>query len=411
MGFAVAQPLLHEYRGTGKIHSEQGFTVNCEFVLRQSLSGELTLSCTTSDPSARKLFKESHSKRPLWCRFHGSSSHPAARVVAGQMYLGKHSFKIERGCPETHGLELGTVEPVKIEYQHVTSTQRVQYEIGLSNLVFTGTQLIRRREESYPGRIDLRIAEQDISLESLEWHNDLVKSLDDIPGINVTSHLVTTNQLSNADLVRQICDDLCVLLSFATCNWITPLYEDCFLNGHQVITTLLPYSTFRYNHGELVIDARKGNELKEYLETTYPNHVRLKNLLGMNIVMGYFVHARLTEMPEIKYLIAVTGMECLKSYLRDYFAAKGKTVNLNGFRTSLEEFFSDISMPFQSSELDFICIRNKIVHKGRFPPDIDRIEEYQKLLNLCDRTVLTTLGYRGKPYLDCAKGYARELVP
>jgi hypothetical protein len=369
------------------------------------------LSCTTSDPSAWKIFKESQQKSPLWCRFDGSASQPSARVTANQMYLGANSFRTEQDGRETYGLELHPLEAVQIEYQQVSADQKVEYRIGLSNLVFIGTQGIAGHGGSFPGRIGLRIAGQNISLESLQWYNDVIKRLDGGLGIDVTAHLVTTDLLGNRNPVRQICDDLCVLLSFATCNWVSPLYEDYFLNGQKIATTLLPAKTFRYNHGELVIDAREGNELKEYLETTYPNYIRLKDALGMNIVMEYFVHSRLMNLFEIKYLIAAIGMECLKSYLSDYFADKCKAADLKSFRSSLRELFGDISMSYQQSELDFIEVRDKIVHTGRFPPNVDSVEEYQKLLNLCDRTALTILGYQGKPYLNSTKRYAKELVP
>jgi len=318
---------------------------------------------------------------------------------------------MEQGRPETFGLELLPLEPVEIEYQQVSVDQKVEYRIGLSNLVFLGTHSIAKHAGKSPSRIDVRIAEQDIFLESSDWYYDLTKRLEDGPGIDVTAHLVTTDLLGNRSLVRQICNDLCVLLSFATCNWISPLYEDCFLDGQRIVTTLLPAKTFRYNPGERVIDAREGNELKEYLETTYPNYIRLKDALGMNIVMEYFVHSRLMNLFEIKYLIAAIGMECLKSHLPDYFAAKCKTVDVTSFRSSLRELFRDIPMPYQQSELDFIEVRDKIVHTGKFPPNVECVEEYQKLLNLCDRTTLTVLGYRGKPYLNSTKGYTKEPVP
>jgi len=407
----MAELHLREYRGTGKVVSELGSTVECDFVLRQSSSGKRTLSCTTSDPSALRISEDNEKKRPLRCRFDGLVSQPSARVVASQTCLANSTYKMEQGRPETFGLELLPLEPVEIEYQQVSVDQKVEYRIGLSNLVFLGTHSIAKHAGKSPSRIDVRIAEQDIFLESSDWYYDLTKRLEDGPGIDVTAHLVTTDLLGNRSLVRQICNDLCVLLSFATCNWISPLYEDCFLDGQRIVTTLLPAKTFRYNPGERVIDAREGNELKEYLETTYPNYIRLKDALGMNIVMEYFVHSRLMNLFEIKYLIAAIGMECLKSHLPDYFAAKCKTVDVTSFRSSLRELFRDIPMPYQQSELDFIEVRDKIVHTGKFPPNVECVEEYQKLLNLCDRTTLTVLGYRGKPYLNSTKGYTKEPVP
>jgi hypothetical protein len=303
------------------------------------------------------------------------------------------------------------LEAVQIEYQQVSADQKVEYRIGLSNLVFLGTHRIAGHAGRSPSRIGLIIADQDIFLESLDWYYNLTERLEGGLGIDVTAHLVASNSLKNRNLVRQLCDDLCVLLSFATCNWVSPLYEDYFLDNRLVATTLLPAITLPYNHADLVIDARDGNNLKEYLETTYPSYRQVKNTLGMNIVIEYFVHSRSATNFTLRYLLGAIGMECLKSYLPSYFKSKNKVANLKNFRSSLEELLKHISMPYQQSELDFIHIRDKIIHTGKFPPKISILEEYRKFVNFCDRTVLTILGYRSKPYLNIAKKYAKEPVP
>jgi hypothetical protein len=68
-------------------------------------------------------------------------------------------------------------------------------------------------------------------------------------------------------------------------------------------------------------------------------------------------------------------------------------------------------MPYEQDELEFIDLRNYIVHTGRFPSNVNSVEKWLELINLYDRVVLTILGYRGKPYLNIAKGYAKELLP
>jgi len=355
--------------------------------------------------------KEGQQKRLLSCRFEGTVIQTSARVIAGKVYLNERSVKQDQSGLTRFAFEFLPLESVQIQYQQVSANSQVEYRMGLANLLFIGTQRIGGSAGRHRGRIDLRLAGQDIALDSLEWYGSLGNRLADSRGIEVTSHLVTADLMSNRDRVKQKCDDLCVLLSFATCNWVAPLYEDIFLNGQKVSSTLLPGKTFPYNPGELVIDAREGKELKEYLEATYPNYVRLKNVLSMNIVTEYFVHSRLSGLLEAKYLMAAVGMERLRSRLSDYFKAKGKVLCRGSLRSDLREFYHDISMPYRPSELCFVDVRNKLVHTGGFPPDVDCVEEHQKLLNLCDRTILTTLGYRGKPYLNSAKGYDKELVP
>jgi len=407
----MPQVPLREYRGTGKITSDAGTQTICEFVLNQFPTGNQILMCTTSDPSAWSLIKENERKPPLKCSFEGLLAQSLARVAVDQIYLNRTTVSVERNSGETYRFEFYPWAPVRIEHEQMPNRLQVEYRFGLTNFLFIGTQYVTKANGRFPGRIPLNVRGHDFCLESLEWYNDLTRRLAEGRSVEVTAHLMTTAPVADKGLIMEICEDLCVLLSFATCNWVTPLYEDRFLDNRLVTTTLLPAKTLPYNHADLVIDAREGNELKEYLETTYPDYFQAKNALGMNMVVEYYVHSKLANILELKYLIGAIGMECLASYLSDYFKSKNKAADLRTFRSSLEELFQDISMPHQRSELNFIDIRNKIVHTGRFPPDIDPIDEYQNFVNLYDRTVLTILGYRGRPYLNATKRYAKEPIP
>ena len=61
------------------------------------------------------------------------------------------------------------------------------------------------------------------------------------------------------------------------------------------------------------------------------------------------------------------------------FRARGKSADLSTFKSALIELYSDIGMPYDRSELDFISIRDKIVHTGRFPPGYQPSSRIQKV--------------------------------
>lgn len=63
---------------------------------------------------------------------------------------------------------------------------------------------------------------------------------------------------------------------------------------------------------------------------------------------------------------------------------------------------------YDPKELNFVELRDKIVHTGRFPSKIDQLISWHALSSILDRTLLTIIGYKGKPYLNASKGYARE---
>jgi len=327
------------------------------------------------------------------------------------MYLNVTTFSAKNGHFEPLRFKFYPWSPVHIRYEQHSADLQVDYRIGLTNLVFIGSHLVTRGTRTSPSRIPLNVQGCEVSLEILGWYGDIRARLSESLGTEVTAHLITKASIADWHLVTKLSEDLCLLLSFASGTWVAPIYEDALLDNRPVATILPPAKTLPYSNADRVIDTRNGNELREFIETAYGNYVKAKNELGMDIVIEYYVHSKSARILEIKYLIACIGMECLKSYLSGYFAARNKNPDLRFFRGSLESLFQELSMPYRSSELDFIDIRGEIVHTGRFPTNIDSVEEYYKLLNLYERTVLTVLGYRGKPYLNAAKRYTKETVP
>lgn len=72
---------------------------------------------------------------------------------------------------------------------------------------------------------------------------------------------------------------------------------------------------------------------------------------------------------------------------------------------------NEFKVGHNSKELKFVDIRDKIVHTGRYPQKVDSLTAWYSLSTLLDRTILTIVGYRGKPYLDASKGFIRVNLP
>jgi len=405
------QKPLREYRGTGIIRSAQGTEVSCEFILSQFPTGRLVLVCNSPDPVAFSLFREDIQNRPLKGRFEGILTDSQAHVTIETIYLDRTTLDLTLNRPSFITFEFIPFSAAEVEYQQIPSGAPVKYRIGLTNLLFLGTEWITRGSRHLLNKLPLNLPSGQIFLDLLKPYNEISSELAQTGGTQVTAELVAEVTIEGRDRIRDLCDNLCILLSFATGTWISWLYEDYFLNGQLAKTSLLSSKTLPYHHADNVIDITSGHELKDYLETSYPTYVQLKDSLGFNIVIEYYIHSKSTRILELEYLIATIGMDCLCSYLSDYFKAKNKKADLGTFRKKLESLYEDISMPYAPNELGFIKIRDKIVHTGRFPSGTNRIDEYQKFINLYDRTILTALGYRGKPYLNITKRYTKEPVP
>ncbi len=70
---------------------------------------------------------------------------------------------------------------------------------------------------------------------------------------------------------------------------------------------------------------------------------------------------------------------------------------------------------FRSKDIVLLRIRNRIVHDGKFPEEIDSRkidahEEETRLVYLLDRILLSILGYKGKPFVNIMKAYKTEML-
>jgi hypothetical protein len=131
---------------------------------------------------------------------------------------------------------------------------------------------------------------------------------------------------------------------------------------------------------------------------------------------------------ELKYLVAVVGVECLLSYVPSYFSKIDKWKLGSGLldwivskirrrpgrrslRRKMIALLEHFSIPYEQSDLRFIKIRNALVHTGRFPRSVDGVEAYNGLIHFLDRVVLRILGYQGKHYLNRLNDFQREPLP
>ena len=192
-------------------------------------------------------------------------------------------------------------------------------------------------------------------------------------------------------------NDILTLVSFSVGNYVTWASKAIFKGDRLVSKKLSGNRTFDYNYGYSVLFNDRECNLKNFIENAYSNYRVFKEDLGLNAVIRFFVSSKsIREMLEVKYLIALTSLECLTSYLSSYFKKKEKKVDLGSFKKRLIALFREFSIAYTEDELDFIKTRNTIIHTGKFPVEKSPLEEYHKVINLIDRIILKILGYRGR---------------
>ena len=133
-------------------------------------------------------------------------------------------------------------------------------------------------------------------------------------------------------------------------------------------------------------------------EKSYPNFVKYESSLGLNIVIEYAVTSRIYQPLELAYLLGATTLECLESYLPQFL--NNPKIKDWSFRKRTEKLCDTFGIKYSRSDLEFIKIRNSLVHAGRFPGNVDTVKSYYKFINFIDRILLTILGYKGQPYVN-----------
>lgn len=100
------------------------------------------------------------------------------------------------------------------------------------------------------------------------------------------------------------------------------------------------------------------------------------------------------------YILGAITFECIESYLSEYFRSRNMRRDLSSFKSKTRALFNEFRVSYKEEDLDFIDVRDKVVHTGRFPKGSDPVDEYLSLINLLDRTLLTILGYKGNPFFN-----------
>jgi hypothetical protein len=141
-------------------------------------------------------------------------------------------------------------------------------------------------------------------------------------------------------------------------------------------------------------------EFEKFIETSYQNFVKYKDELGLALVIEYYVTSKVLGPLETSYLLGAITFECIESYLCQYFETRKMKKDLRRFKHRTKFLWEEFGVAYEESELDFVKVRDKVVHTGRFPKGKEDLKEYYGLINLLDRTLLTILGYRGNPYFN-----------
>lgn len=397
-----------EYCGECTISFDFGDTMDTTYEL-SFIQGRISVKCIM-DVSHKKFAKlmSEYSKRLVKASMAGSVEQPEGKIKIDTLYLNVVHLGFSKAKQETYAI-FRVYDPVSISFTSIDEEETIEIHFGLTNLLFRGCEWSQRELMRIRDKLTFTLDNNTFEIRQVEDFENVSRSLKENPNVHITSELITHVRISEVKETRKKVENVLTLLSLVSGNWVANLYCDIYAQQKLCRTDLRPEKTHPYRKGEPLIDLRHiGNcDLKDFLETTYADFVQKRDDLGLAIVMEYAVTSKTAPMLETKYLLAAIAFECLTSYLPAYFQKKGTSVDLTTFKKKIIAIMDEFKVSYDSIELKFVDTRDKVVHTGRFPQKVDPLMAWYALSALLDRTLLTIIGYRGKPYLDALKGFAR----
>lgn len=406
--------ILRTYSCQGTFHSVSGTDLSSSFEVNLMSDGEITLTCVTQITSEAKTLFNQQNQGDVNGGFSGLMTDQKA-VVIQLLHLQSVSLKVNPITKELRW-EFLSLSPVEIGSLDQSSASPVESRFGLTNFEFNGCRFTTAGNVTVLDTFESLIDGLVVRFEQLPNYPQVISTLQTSRDILVTSEAIVTCQAAELSRLNTLMYDTLALLSFASGSWVSPVYRDSLENNVIVQTILFPAKTFPFHPNDSVVDTHnlQACDTKLFLESAYAPFKSLKDSLGLNVVIEYYIQAKRSNYIELRYLIAAVAMECLSSHAPSFLNQIGawpRHENRLSLREKLVPLLSHFNVTYVNDDLKFIRNRNKLVHEGRFPSSVvSSFSEYRKFVNFIDRVLLTMLGYRGKSYLNCLNGYARETL-
>jgi len=404
--------VVRSYSGRCRLKFDIGVELETDFQLQLRSDGNIdVIAKAPGTLESDTVMKALEDETLVTCSLIGSIPNATGKIAIPKLLL--KAIEIEN---KYHGsiaiLELISLDPAEIEYAQTRLDQTVEIHYGLTNFVFMGCEYSRWEGGISLDKFTTKLDGMKLTFKHLQGYRSTVKDLTRSRDGAVTAEAIATVSSASMKQVDELVGDALVLLSYATGTYIAAIYQDVYSSDALIKSTLYFAKTGPYVPDMWIIDANNlyDCDLQIFLETCYPRLNELKSDLGLNVVLEFLVLANQSGYLEVRFLLYSVAAECLLSYLPSYLKKIGETGDMSSFRSKMKNILEHFNMAYRESELDFIRIRDHVVHTGRFPSNVDPSKETDKLGNLLDRTVLTILGYKGKFYLNRTNRYAREVL-
>jgi len=400
---------MRQITGFGKVNIDGFGELESAYVLKFENDGKTTLffDFESFTIETMKLIDKMQGDELVIGQFSGTTEKSDTAIEASHVVLTKFDMDSQKGIR----LEFQVNYPLIIYYESLNPQDEVEIRYGLTNFFFFGHETTRRGNRFSRDTISINIEKREIRFTHLENYQEIEHQLRERKDVQITSEMIINGNYSELADIEEIANNIKWTCSLASANYVTDLYQDIYKNGRLAKTILKPSKTYPYISRSSAIDAsiRGGDELRSFLTITYPRFTELKEELGLEIVIEYYISSRLGIILEIGFLLGMITLECIESYLSSYFKSRGIAKDLSNFKSKTRALLDEFGVSYKEDELEIKDTRDKIVHTGRFPSERNPYEEYTKIINLLDRVLLIILGYKGNMYYNL-NSRAKEIL-
>ena len=257
----------------------------------------------------------------------------------------------------------------------------------------------------------------------------------------ITSMAKINLKNKDVDIVGEM-DKLTYLISYINRTHMSPVCFNFYDNGNLIKSILYPALTTKFSNKEKLIET---NNIKYFIEKCYPIFLENYQDFSLNIVISIYLESLLSNYIDSSYILLVTSLESFLLSHEDQCIKNGEIINPSSIKrikkdivkfldrkdydiieedleelsemlayknTTLGEKFSLLknkdkfgsNLNLKPEDYDFPTIRNKIIHTGKVPKEINSSKgerkinmavEYNRTLFLLDKIILSLLEYDG----------------
>ena len=381
------------------------------------------------------LFMERYSVKDDYCSISAKLNDGSASVKIDEAIIGNISINSGNGKP-TYAI-LNVYKPVIIESNN--NCEELNQD---AILVYLTNFLNNPTRQGDFQKFDIENNDYLIEFKGIhdydEYKTLLYERKEDIL---ITSMAKINLKNKNIDIIEEM-NKLTYLISYINRTHISPVCFNFYENGYLIKSILYPVLTTKFSNKEKLIDT---NDIKYFIEKCYPSFLENYQEFSLNIIISIYLESLLSNYVDSSYILLVTALESFLLSHEDQCIKNGEIINPSSIKrikkdivkfldrkdydiieedleelsemlayknTTLGEKFSLLknkdkfgsNLNLKPEDYDFPTIRNKIIHTGKVPKEINSSKgerkinmavEYNRTLFLLDKIILSLLEYDG----------------